>query len=158
MKIVELEKTEYVKIKVLWEKLNRLHEELSGNFKDHFASFTFEKRMESLLCKEHLIIFAAQDKTNYIGYCIASIDRNKGEIDSIYIDPSHQKQRIGALLIQKALNWLHEKKCKEISVSVAEGNESVLDFYKKFGFHKRFVVLQRKKTSPHSEARRVISR
>ena len=143
MEIVELKAEEYEQIDVLWKKLNRLHGKLSQNFKRYFAAFTFEKRMKSLLCKEHKTIYVAQDdKGKFIGYCIASIDRGKGEIDSIYIEPRYRKQGIGRSLIQNSLDWLRAKQCETIHIYVAEGNESALDFYKQFGFLKRFVVLQ----------------
>jgi diamine N-acetyltransferase len=152
MNIIELDRGKYKKIKGLWENLNRLHGELSENFKNHFASFTFEKRMQSLLCKEHLTIFVAADHSEYLGYCIVSLEKGRGEIDSIYIDSIYRKQGIGAKLIQEALSWLSEKQCNVVNVSVAEGNESVLEFYKQFGFYKSSVVLQRTASQPFTAA------
>ena len=43
-----------------------------------------------------------------------------------------------------ALKWLEEQNCDTIRVYIAEGNENVLGFYRKFGFAERFVVMQKK--------------
>jgi hypothetical protein len=45
-------------------------------------------------------------------------------------------------LISYALKWLREQKCETVRVSIAEGNESVHDFYRRFGFAERLTVMQ----------------
>jgi hypothetical protein len=42
------------------------------------------------------------------------------------------------------LKWLEEQKCETVRVSIAEGDESVLDFYRRFGFAERLLVMQMK--------------
>ncbi len=42
-----------------------------------------------------------------------------------------------------ALEWLEQQNCETIRVSIAEGNEDVLDFYRSFGFAERLIVMQR---------------
>ena len=48
--------------------------------------------------------------------------------------------------MNKALEWLKAHQCNEVAIYIAEGNESVLPFYRKFGFFERFVVMQNKTT------------
>jgi len=143
MDIIELDRKRLQDVKGLWEELNSHHGRLSSNFKEHFDSFTFEDRIKKLTDSAHLSIFVATHDGSYIGYCIVTADKDKGEIDSIYIQPTYQGQGIGERLMQKALDWFNERECSELMIYVAEGNESVLEFYEKFGFRKRFVVLQR---------------
>ena len=45
----------------------------------------------------------------------------------------------------RALAWFDEHGSIRNRVSVGNGNEEVLDFYKKFGFFPRMTVLERKK-------------
>jgi hypothetical protein len=43
-----------------------------------------------------------------------------------------------------ALKWLEKQKREILRVSIAEGIESVLDFYRRFGFAERLLVMQMK--------------
>ena len=146
MDIIELNREEYSEIEGLWEGLNTHHGGLAGNFRDHFTSLTFEKRMQAIFRKDHCAIFAALDGGDqYAGYCIASVEKNRGEVDSLYVDPVFRNRGIAEQLMRAALCWLDEKGCVEIFLFVAEGNDSVLEYYQRFGFYKRFDLLQRKR-------------
>jgi len=147
MNIIKLDRKRITDIKGLWEELNALHGRLSQNFKEHFDSFTFEDRVRQLEEKSNLSLFVADDKGTYVGYCIVTSDKRKGEIDSIYIQPIYQGKGIGNQLMMKAIDWLKNRNCRDINIYVAEGNESVLGFYEKYGFKKRAVVLQKRNTS-----------
>jgi ribosomal protein S18 acetylase RimI-like enzyme len=146
---VDIEKLtgkEIGQIKELWEELNALHKTLSGRFKNHFANFTFEERLEKLTSKNRLAVFLAKDKGIKVGYCIATTQQSNGEIDSIYIRPAFQGQGIGSKLISEAVLWLKDNGCKDISVYIAEGNEAVKEFYRRFDFNERFTVMQKRIT------------
>ena len=145
MDIIEIDRNRLQDIRDLWKELNSLHRQLSSNFKQHFDSFTFEKRVEKLICKEYLSIFVASDADLYVGYCIATADKNRGEIDSIYVQPSYRGQKVGHELMIMAMEWLNKQDCNEIDIYVAEGNEQVLGFYEKYGFKKRSTVMQKKR-------------
>ena len=130
-------------IKVLWEGLNAHHHLRSTNFKHFYETFTFEKRIESLKKRDRLITYVAYDKGESIGYCIASVDDLAGEIDSIYIQAQYRRTGIGTELITRALQWLENQDCETIRIGIAQGNEVALDFYRKFGFSERMVVMQK---------------
>ena len=101
------DKNELDLIKVLWEKLNQLHYELSPYFKNRFSEMTWEKRKEKLLNKSKTLFFeyAVDEKgNNIIAYCISTIDRNDnttGEIDSIFVDENWRKSGIGNQFIEQ---------------------------------------------------------
>ena len=152
MDIVEIPKDRINDIEPLWLELNAHHKEKSVNFKDHFFSFSFSERSKSLLAKEALVIFAARVDSEFVGYCIASSDRVAGEIDSLYIKPQFQGASLGARLTEAAMSWLSERGCSQITVAVADGNEAAIPFYEKFGFRKRFHILQIKNSHQESEA------
>jgi ribosomal protein S18 acetylase RimI-like enzyme len=84
----------------------------------------------------------AQDNNENIGYCIATVDGLNGEIDSLFVETAHRGRGVDQELVSLALKWLEEQKCETVRVSISERNESVLDFYRRFGFTERFVVMQ----------------
>jgi len=134
-------------VKPLWEKLNALHLADSVHFKDHFASFTFEKRMEKfMLFRDDDVFIELAVDTDGIpaGYCISTAEGPAGELDSLYVEEKFRGRGIGERLVRRSLEWLREKKCARIMVGVAHGHESVLPFYGKFGFLPRFTYLQLK--------------
>ncbi len=143
MKIKTITRDEINSIRTLWEKLNAHHLLRSTHFKDHFSKFTFENRMESLEKRDCLIGYVAEDNGESIGYCIATVNGRMGEIDSIFVDERHRGKGVGEELMSLALKWLEEQECETIKVSIAEGNENVLGFYRRFGFAERFIVMQK---------------
>ncbi len=142
MSIVELSSNQLNEIESLWVELNSLHGELSVDFKNHFALATFSKRIEKLNVKDELVVFSSKIDGEAIGYCIASIENGRGELDSLYVKPNHRGRNIGKDLVTSAMTWFEKQNCAEIDIQVAQGNEAVLSFYEKFGFKKRFHVLQ----------------
>ncbi len=143
MKIKPITRDEISSIKTLWENLNAHHLSRSTQFKDHYSKFTFEKRMGDLKKRDRLIAYVAEDNGKNVGYCIATIDGLIGEIDSLFVNESHRGKGVGKKLISLALEWLEGQECESIKVSIAEGNENVLEFYRRFGFAERLIVMQK---------------
>ena len=94
--------SEIALIKPLWEKLNQLHLRRSIYFKDHYETFTFDKRMASFQDKDQndlkitVVLIADQIK----GYCMSSISNNMGEIDSLYLEEDTRGTGIGKKLVE----------------------------------------------------------
>jgi len=145
-KIQELPKKEIAAIKHLWEKLNQMHYHDSIYFKDHFQTFTFEKRCNDFadLNDEEIKINVLMDSEKVVGYCIATIKKAVGEIESIYVDDEYRKNGFGKKLVKENTDWLKKNKCKKIMVAVAYGHDSVFNFYMKLGFYPRVSYLQLK--------------
>ena len=131
-------------IRRLWEALNAHHLSHSTHFTHHFSTFRFEDRVEALKKRDQFIAYVAECNHKRIGYCIATVDDRAGEIDSLFLDAAYRGKGYGKALMELALKWLEDQHCETIRVSIAEGNERVLDFYRRFGFAERFVVMQRK--------------
>lgn len=143
MNIKAINRGEIRGIKTLWENLNAHHLSRSTHFKDHFSKFTFEKRMEGLKKRDHFTAYVAEDDGESGGYCIATVDGLIGEIDSLFVNEPYRGKGVGEKLMSLALEWLEWQECETIKVSIAEGNENVLGFYRRFGFAERLVVMQR---------------
>jgi ribosomal protein S18 acetylase RimI-like enzyme len=86
----------------------------------------------------------AEDNGENIGYCVATVDGLNGEIDSLFVEAAYRGRGVGEELMSLGLKWLEEQKCETVRVSIAEGDESVLDFYRRFGFAERLLVMQMK--------------
>ena len=146
MEIIQLNENEIADIRPLWEALNRLHEEKSTYFKDHFATFTFDRRLAQFKNRDSVVVFAARDTENagnLVGYCIASINNRIGEIDSIFILPGLRSTGIGNRLMTRAESCLQTQDVDKIQISVAQGNEAAFGFYNRHGYQHRFSVLEK---------------
>lgn len=134
-------------ISPLWEKQRLHHHNKTIHFKNRFASYTFNSRKESILknVKDCLVeIVQDVEKDKYIGYCVSTLyNSNDGEIDSIYVEPEYRKMHVGHALMEDAIKWLEKNDVNDINIYVGVGNESVFDFYEKFGF-KPFLTLLRR--------------
>jgi len=134
-------------IQTLWEKLNKLHTELSPNFKERHKKMTWEDRKQNILKYAQELFLCYVEGINLkriIGYCITTIDcESVGEIDSAYIDDKYRKLGIGKKLISEFINWVNKKEVKTQKIMVADGNENVLEYYSKFGFFPIHIILQK---------------
>ncbi len=144
MKIKTISKDQIGSVKKLWEELNAHHSTQSSHFKDLFSRLSFEKRMNNLIMRDRFVAYVAENNNEPIGYCIATVNSGNGEIDSLFVNKAYRKKGLGKELVSLALHWLGEQNCETILVYIAEGNENVLDFYRRFGFAERFVVMQKR--------------
>jgi Acetyltransferases len=137
-------------IKPLWEKLREHHVSKSKYFSDNFLKTSFEKRMMSIAERSRTgkvnIDLAVEDGVEKaVGYCISSItSEGEAEVDSIFVLQEYRGNRIGDMLIERALEWIKSKGIEKIKITVAYGNDEVLNFYKKHGFYPRLYTLWNK--------------
>lgn len=134
-------------VQPLWEKLNKHPEVNSNYFQSRFANLKFEVRKNKFVNDNNLEVkvdlIKDMDKDLYIGYCISTVNKELvGEIDSIFVEKEYRKYGFGDKLMNRALDWLNSSKVKTKIIGAAEGNENVLEFYKKYGFYKRRVILE----------------
>ena len=132
-------------VKPLWEELNKLQLQKSTNFKDFFSKNTFEERKKKLLAiaqKGPMLTILAYEKDLLIGYCIASVADEVGEINSLFVSETHRNCGIATYLMDISLNWLKQKNPSKTVVKVSTGNEVVFEFYAKYGLLPRFTELE----------------
>jgi GNAT superfamily N-acetyltransferase len=99
--------------------------------------------MKTIQGNEKYSVFISTINHEISGYCIASINKNIGEVDSIFVKEIHRNSSTGKKLIKKSIKWLERQNIKSIKVGIAEGNESVLPFYEKLGFKKSMTILKK---------------
>jgi len=137
-------------IKELWEELNKIHYKDSVYFKDHYNSFTFERRIEKFTAvnASNIKISVAKENDAVLGYCISTKEGSNGEIDSLFTDTKIRGQGIGKQLLNRHVEWLKENGCSKLRVAVSYGHESaVKNFYNKAGFYERMLCFELKDNS-----------
>lgn len=133
-------------IKELWDKNRRYHENTSQYFGETYRSMEFHQRIKafSVFDKETMKITIAREEGNNIGYCISTAVDGKGEVESIHVDESCRGNGVGKKLVQEHLEWMREKGCKVIGVTVSQENEPTIGFYKSLGFYPNTLYMQQK--------------
>lgn len=132
-------------VQPLWKKLNKQHEDNSTYFHEEYKKMNFEVRKSKFITDNTVAINIDLIKKEgvHIGYCISTINKEAiGEIDSLFIDKEYREFGLGDKLMTRGLEWLNNNNVKTKIIAVAEGNENVLEFYKKYNFYKRRVVLK----------------
>lgn len=134
-------------VQPLWEKLNKHHAVNSNYFSNRFINLKFDVRKNKFVNDYNLEVKVdlIRDIENdlHVGYCISTINKELvGEIDSIFVEKEYRKYGLGDRLMNRALDWLNYNQVKTKTIGVAEGNENVLEFYKRYGFYKRRVILE----------------
>lgn len=137
-------------VKPLWENTRDYHSSISTYFSAKLSSQSFELRerdIKTKLADGQLKVICAKDPDtgDYVGYCIAVIDKeNIGVIESIYVADAYRKKGIASRLMNIALTWMNNNKVKTKRLVVAVGNETVIDFYKKFNFYPYQILMEEK--------------
>lgn len=126
-------------IPTIRQYLELLYLEL-GEEKESIAFLT-EELISSLIKTNKTQIFLAKDKEKVIGLLTLTESQAiyaggmYGVIDEMYVLPDYRKQKIGHLLIQKAVEVAKEKKLKRIDVTApTEDNEKAVNFYEQNRF------------------------
>lgn len=135
-------------IKPLWEKLLEYHRDRSQYFSEYYASINFELRKQTLLEKSRdgairVDLAIDKERNQLIGYCVSTLSGEKqGEIESIYVEPEYRGSGVGDNLMRKALAWMDINQARKKILSVAQGNESVMGFYRRYKFYPRITILE----------------
>lgn len=143
-KIIQIDKRNIKTVEPLWLELNTIHQQGSPYFRKYYESFTFLKRIEKFLMipDDNLLIEIVENNKNVIGYCISTIIKDVGEIESLFISEQERGKGLGERLVNRSIDWMKKRKCSKIQVSVSYGRESVFSFYEKFGLFPRLTILQ----------------
>jgi GNAT superfamily N-acetyltransferase len=145
-KLMVIDKAQIMRIKSLWQKLNEIHLQDAHYFQNHFKTNTFEERCKKFITIDdsNLRIEILDDHGTPVGYCISTIEKGVGEIDSLFVEEKYRKYGYGGRLVENSIKWLKANNCQKIMVGVAEGHEFVFGFYQKYGFYPRMTYLQLK--------------
>ena len=129
----------------IWTQLRRHHCELAPQWAQTLIATSFEDRRAKLLTKasQGLLVLLAECSGEDVGYCISSIDRMIGEIDSIFVSAAYRWNGIGRAMMSRTLAWFDEHGVNSIAVEIIHGNEAAAEFYALRGFRPRALRLLR---------------
>lgn len=69
-----------------------------------------------------------------VGFTHAVCDGTRCKLDKLYIDPGHQRQGIGAALLQVVQDWARQRQGRRLWLQVNRGNTQAVAAYLKYGF------------------------
>ena len=144
IEIKPLSEKEYQKLEEIFFEQQLYHSKLDVPYPDRFLEINIEKYIKYMKSKQLTCVFAAVINDKIIGFVSASIDKKTGYIEDIFVKEEYRNMKIGNKLFSKILKWFDENEIKKIELHVSTGNESVLEFYAKFGFKKTGYTLMRK--------------
>lgn len=146
VELIDISYNEIEVIKDLWEKNRQYHENSSEYFRELYHNMGFEERIGrfSVFDKASIKITVAGDNGEYIGYCISTAVDGKGEVESLHVNESFRGSGVGRQLVQGHLEWMKDKGCSVIGVTVSQENEPTIGFYRKLGFLPHTLYMQQK--------------
>lgn len=132
-------------IENLWNKLHNYHMEISERYRSHHSKFTFNDRKQYILKSPKLLILTAEDSESNkkIGFCVSTINDNRGEVESLYIDTNYRKMNIGKTFIEMSENWFKKSSVKKYIIGCVYENEKGIEFYKRIGLSPKSVIFQK---------------
>jgi len=138
----DFEKHQLPLIEHLWNENCKLHNKTSLYFEKEFDPSIFRKRLTAWDIIDIFRFTVAQVNSEIIGYCISSVQREKGLIESLYINPTYRRQGVGRTLIESHISWFKRYKCSEIEVTTVFGNEDAIEFYKSIGILPKTITMR----------------
>ena len=66
------------------------------------------------------------------------------ELISLYVEEEYQNKKIGALLIEKFIQWAKSKNADQVKIEPYYNNEKAIKLYKREGFEDYVVILRKK--------------
>src|SRR5262245_41045542 len=93
------------RVEPLWWQLRQHHADLPTIWRSLILDSSFDKRRESLLAKapQGMLVVLASAGGADIGYCVSSINRDAGEVDSIYVSDPYRRHGVGQLMMLPTL-------------------------------------------------------
>lgn len=87
--------------------------------------------------------YLAIDNNKIVGFCISEVSESgtAGKITELYVEPLSRGKGLATTLIEKTEEYLKDKGCKDIWISVLSFNPTALELYKKLNYKQRDISL-----------------
>ena len=133
------------RIEPFWWQLRQYHADLPTIWRSSLLEVSFEARRSQLLANaaQELLVVLASTGGEDVGYCLGTIDKEVGQVNSIFVADTHRRQGVGHAMMLRTMDWFKEKSVTTIVVDILVGNDEVQAFYASYGFHPRSVRLQK---------------
>ena len=125
MKIRIFDESDTQKVADFWRKV------FPGNPAHNMPEHDIKRKMK--IQKE--LFFVAEANSEIVGTCMAGYDGHRGWVYYVAAAADKRRKGIGSALMKKAENELKAIGCSKVNLQVREGNEEVVAFYEKLGYH-----------------------
>ncbi len=125
------------------EELAKHHNKVSTHFEGYYPITPSEQRIESFkgeLKSGKSFISVIENDQKVIGFCKICVDGGKGVLEYLVVLEQERGHGYGIALMDWAMEKFQELEITDIDVKVVFGNNA-LDFYKKYGFREKSIVL-----------------
>ena len=102
---------------------------------EHVTVGDFEVRWREYFAAENVCSFVYERNSTLLGFVICRVQNEEpAEIVSLMVSPTSIRTGIGCKLMEKALSYLSENRCKTAILWVVKENTNARRFYERFGF------------------------
>ena len=99
-------------------------------FKDAFPPFFIDFLAE----EDPETFLVAEDKSEIVGYVVASVEKKVGHLVSLAVRRDHLRRAIGSSLVLKVFEILKRSGVSSVILEVRKSNVAAQNFYNKLGF------------------------
>ncbi len=110
------------------ENKKKIKQDVEDDFEFH------KKTIKKNLLDRKQSWIVVEEKGIVVGFGSAYIKKNKGVIESVYINKKFQKEGYGKKLMKHLIRWLKSKKVKHIESNFLSKNIPSLKLHEKLGF------------------------
>lgn len=97
------------------------------------------------------LFFVAMENGALVGTAMGGYDGHRGWVYAVAVRPGSRRRGIGARLMLQIESALENLGCPKINLQVRAGNESVVAFYRRLGYHIEQRVSMGKRLEPTLE-------
>lgn len=90
---------------------------------------------EQLSIDRDLVIVAETDDQEIVGAIVGTMDGDTGFFYCLAVHPDFQDQKIGSQLVATLEQRFRQKRVKRIWITVDQGTQKLLPFYRHLGYH-----------------------
>lgn len=134
-------------IEALEELTKLLVEGLGQNFEPKRFDWGIRRRLFDPLQRHGILIATDEDTNDVVGMIIAELridpfGLSEGYIKQVFLKENYRRQKLGQLLVEKAIEHLKKIKVEKIKVNVKEKAKEAAELYGKMKFKKVYEVLE----------------
>lgn len=137
-----MQKSDFAGFLDLLEKMVDYHRRIDPYYKPFSKYKDLRIEAESWLKDKDMLVLAAEDGGELIGYFRGSAesapdyaDRDKiGIVYDVFVLEPYRRQGVAEELFGEALRWFRKKKTKNIELNVDARNEAAIKFWRQLGF------------------------
>ena len=144
---IEIRHAELEDLATIRTLMIQLYEHYNQPFNEKRFEWGIKRRLTDRLQKEGILVAEDKDAQKVFGIIVAEIlinpiGNSEGHITAIVTDKDYRDKGIGKELVNKSIEHLEEMGAEVIQLDLEEDHVSMLEYFKKMGFHSSYRVLE----------------